>query len=97
MIVRLSPRAINDLADIADYIRSHNPSAAQRVRTAILDGLEILARFPNAGRRQNMENVRKLVIPRYPYLIYYTVDPAEDEVVVVAIQHAARKREYSDI
>jgi addiction module RelE/StbE family toxin len=97
MIVRLSPRATKDLADIADYVRSRNPSAAQRVRTAILDGLEILARFPNAGRRQNLENVRKLVIPRYPYLIYYTVDLSTDEVIVVAIQHAVRKREYSDI
>jgi plasmid stabilization system protein ParE len=70
MIVRFSPRSIQDLAEIAAYIRSHNPSAAQRVRTAILDSIEILSQFPNAGRRQNFERVRKLVIPRYPYLVY---------------------------
>jgi toxin ParE1/3/4 len=96
MIVRFIPRAIQDLTDIADYIRSQNPSASQRVRTAILDGIEIISRYPNAGRRQSLENVRKLVIRRYPYLIYYMVDAEADELVVISIRHAAREREYSD-
>jgi plasmid stabilization system protein ParE len=97
MIVRLSPRAIQDLAEIANYVRSHNPSAAQRVRAAILSTLDVLARFPNAGRRQAVQNVRKLVVRRYPYLVYYTVDFSTDEVVIVAIQRAAREREYDDL
>jgi mRNA-degrading endonuclease RelE of RelBE toxin-antitoxin system len=36
------------------------------------------------------------VTPRYSYLIYYTIDDATDEVVVVAIQHSARRRDYAD-
>jgi toxin ParE1/3/4 len=43
-----------------------------------------------------LENVRKLVIRRYPYLIYYMVDAEADELVVISIRHAAREREYSD-
>jgi toxin ParE1/3/4 len=96
MIVRFSPRAARDLSDIADYIRSRNPSGAQRVRAAILTSVEILARFPDAGRLQSYENVRKLVVRRYPYLIYYTVDLAANELVILAIQHAAREREYGE-
>ena len=97
MIVRFSRRAINDLADIANYIRTRNPSAAERVRTAILESIEILARFPNAGRRQNIGNVRKLVVRRYPYLVYYRIDAAAAAVIVVAVQHSAREREHSDV
>ncbi|MBM3527916.1 MAG: type II toxin-antitoxin system RelE/ParE family toxin [Alphaproteobacteria bacterium] len=97
MKVRISRRAARDLSDIADYIRARNPSAALRVRDAILDSLNILTRFPNAGRQQGVEDVRKLIVPRYPYLIYYTVAPAQGEAVVVAIQHAAQEREYSDL
>jgi plasmid stabilization system protein ParE len=67
------------------------------VRAAILESIDIPGQFPNAGRRQDIEGVRKLVIPRYPYLVYYTVGPAADELVIVAIQHAAREREFSDI
>ncbi len=70
MIVRFSPRAKNDLADIAHYIRSYNPAAAQRIRAAILAAVETIGQFPELGRRQNFESVRKFVISRYPYLVY---------------------------
>jgi hypothetical protein len=39
---------------------------------------------------------RKLVTRRYPYLVYYTVDVAREEVVILTIQHPAREREYED-
>jgi hypothetical protein len=32
----------------------------------------------------------------YLYLVYYTVDVAREEVVIVTIQHPAREREYED-
>jgi toxin ParE1/3/4 len=40
--------------------------------------------------------VRKLVTRRYPYLVYYTVDEASEEIVIITIQHPARDREHSD-
>src|SRR5262245_27109332 len=96
MRVRFTPRATADLAEIADYLRVRNPAAAQRVRANILKSLEVLATFPYIGRRQVQEPVRKLGVRRYPYLVYYTVDETADEVVIISIRHAARRREYSD-
>ena len=97
MKLRLAPRAVQDLANIANYIRARNPSAAQHVRTTIFQSLQNLILFPRAGREQTISGVRKLVTPRYSYLIYYTVDEVVDEIVVVAIQHPARQREYEDL
>ena len=97
MIVRFSRRAASDLTEVSTYLRSHNRVAAARVRAAILDSIELLNRFPNAGRRQDFEDVRKLVVPRYPYLIYYTVDQTSEQILIVTIQHSARQREYSDL
>lgn len=37
MRLRFTPRATANLIEIADYIHSHNPAAAQRVRAAIYD------------------------------------------------------------
>jgi len=96
MKLRFTPRATRDLIDIADYIYSQNPTAAVRVRWSILDSLELLVLFPEAGRRQSTEGVRKLVTRRYPNLIYYTVDFAVEEIAILTIQHPARDREYSD-
>ncbi|MBZ0139470.1 MAG: type II toxin-antitoxin system RelE/ParE family toxin [Pseudorhodoplanes sp.] len=96
MKLRFTERAAKDLADIADYILERNPEAALRVRTAILEAIQNLVLFPNVGRQQTLEGVRMLVTRRYPYLIYYTVDDAVDEIVIITIQHPAREREHSD-
>jgi toxin ParE1/3/4 len=96
MKLRFTPRATQDLLDIADYIRERNPDASLRVRAAILDSLQDLVLFPEAGRRQTTEGVRKFVIWRYSYLIYYVLDRSVDEIVILTIQHSAREREYED-
>ncbi len=96
MKLRFTPRATQDLAGIADYVREHSPQAALRVRSAILESLQNLALFPRLGRQQQVEGVRKLVTRRYPYIVYYTIADAADEVIILAIQHPAQEREHAD-
>ena len=97
MRLRFTPRAILDLYEIADYIRERNPTAARRVRTSILQSLQNLTMFPFIGRQQDADGVRRLVTRRYRYLVYYMIDEEVGEVVILSIQHPARKRPYSDI
>ena len=52
--------------------------------------------FLTRGRIQTVKGVRKLVTRKCPYLVYYTVDDEAGEVVILAIQHAARDREHED-
>ena len=97
MKLRFTPRATHDLADIADYIHERNPNAALRVRAAILESLQDLILFPELGRRQTVEGVRKLITRKYFYLVYYSLDRSADEIVILTIQHPAREREYEDV
>jgi addiction module RelE/StbE family toxin len=97
MRLRFTRRAVQDLAEIADYIRARNPAAAQRVRAAILESLQNVIAFPQMGRRQTVEGVRKLVTRKYSYLVYYIVDERAGEVVILTIRHHARDREFSDV
>ena len=90
-------RATRDIAEIADYLRARNPAGAVAVRDSILRSLQNLALFPAIGRPQNVEGVRKLVSPKYRYLIYYTIDEGADEILILTIQHPARRREYQDV
>ena len=96
MKLRLTPRATKDITEIGDYLRTRNPHAAERVRAAILESLQSLMLFPRPGRLQSVPGVRKLVTRKYPYLVYDVVDTEADEVVVLAVQHAARDREHED-
>jgi toxin ParE1/3/4 len=95
--LRFAPRATRDLAEIADYLRTRNPSAALAVRNAILRSLQNLSLFPAIGRPQNVEGVRKLVTPKYRYLVYYMIDEGAEEIVILTIQHPARRREYQEV
>jgi len=97
MRLRFTLRATRDLAEIADYIHERNPHAAVRVRAAILDSLQTLVLFPEAGRRQTVEGVRKLIVRRYSYLVYYSIDRSADEILILTIRHSARRRDYDDI
>jgi len=91
MKLRFTPQATQDLSEIADYIRAENPAAAGQVRAAILESLQVLTAFPHIGRRQNVEDVFRLVTRRFGYLVYYQVDEAAAEIVVLTIRHPARQ------
>ena len=96
MKLRFTRRAVDNIAELADYIRARNAEAAEAVRTAIYDSLANLLVFPNVGRQQTTEGVRKLVTRKYSYLIYYTVDEVAEEIVVLSVKHSARERDHSD-
>jgi addiction module RelE/StbE family toxin len=96
MKLRFTPRAVQDLIEIARYLHAGNPVGARRVRAALTVALRQLARFPRSGRSQRTHGVRKLAIKRYPYLLYYRIDTSTDEVIVLTVQHAARRREHQD-
>ena len=58
--------------------------------------LQNLLLFPHVGRKQKAEGVRKFVTRKYAYLIYYTVDEAAEEIVILNVKHPARRREHED-
>ena len=97
MKLRFTPHALRDLRELANYVRAENPAAARRVRSAIYETLRDLILFPKVGRRQSTEGVRKVVTRKYPYLVYYTLDEVENEIIILNVKHPARERNYSDI
>ncbi len=96
MKLRFTPRATENIVGIADYIRAHNPAAAQRVRAAIYESLQDLVLFPHVGRPQQTKGVRKFVTRKYAYLVYYMVDEAAEEIIILNVKHPAQEREHED-
>jgi len=96
MNLRFSPRATANLAEIADYLHARGPAAARHVRASILAGLKNLTVFPRLGRRQIVPGVRKLITPRYRYLVYYTIDDATSEIIILSVRHPSQRPEHSN-
>ncbi len=89
MRIAYSPRALADLGEIADYLHPLNPSAATRVKAAILATVQILSVFPGIGRQDTVGGVRRIGVRRFPYSIYYLIDQNAEESVVLTMRHDA--------
>jgi toxin ParE1/3/4 len=89
MRIRYSPRAINDLRAIADYLTERSPSGARAVEQKIKAAIDALSEFPGIGKPvTGRPDVRVMPVVRFPYLIFYTL--SGDELLVLHIRHGAR-------
>jgi plasmid stabilization system protein ParE len=94
MCAWFSPKAEHDLNKITGFIASNNPNAAQRVRSAILDVADLLAKNPKLGRNipraaSRHTQMRWFVVPKFRnYLIFY--QPFQKTIMVVRVLHAAQ-------
>ena len=92
MKIKYTPQAAADLVEIFDYIDKRHPVGALQVKKAIYMATGLLELFPYLGVRTDRTGVRMLVIPRYPYLVFYTRNMAEKEVSILSIRHTSRQR-----
>jgi toxin ParE1/3/4 len=89
VIIVWSPRAIAHLTELRAYIASDNPSAADRMGTALLAAVERLAQLPSLGRPGRVAGTRELVVPGTPDVIPYRV--RGNRLEVVAVFHGRQK------
>lgn len=90
MKIRFSPRAVDDLGAIADYLSDRSASGALAVERQIHATLKLLSEFPRCGRILDYRpNVRVIPVTRHPYLLFYSV--SGDQIVVLHVRHGARR------
>ena len=89
MKLRWTAPALRDLEEIGDYIARGNPSAADRIVTAVLSQAELLVTNPHIGRPGRVAETRELLITGTPYIAPYRVRGGE--VQILAVLHGARR------
>jgi addiction module RelE/StbE family toxin len=85
-----SPRSVDDLAQIREFISRDSERYADLVVARIVAAVERLEDFPESGRivpEFLLTEIREVLVP--PYRIVYRVGRARVEVVTVV--HAARQ------
>lgn len=74
----VSPQATQDLAQINDYLFAGDSQVADRFLSNITQKFELLANFPNMGRRRDELSSSLRSFPVDDYLIFYR--PIEDGI-----------------
>lgn len=89
---QFTPRALNDLGEIWDYIAADNVNAANRVELAILSACISLAKRPMMGSKRSEITplpVRFWTVTRFPnFIVVYR--PDTKPLQVVAVLHGNR-------
>ena len=92
MKVRWSETALAEMDSIFSYVFEYSRSAAAAVVGRIEELTALLGEFPLVGHLTDEADVRVLSVVRYPFMIFYTIDNAADEIVVLHVRHTAQER-----
>ncbi|WP_305679468.1 type II toxin-antitoxin system RelE/ParE family toxin [Bosea sp. (in: a-proteobacteria)] len=89
MKLRYRSAARSDITRIFDYLDGQSPQARQMLEIVLKAALERLLQFPFAGTPTTRPGTRRLVVPPYPYAIFYRA--TTDAIIVIAVRHTARR------
>ncbi len=92
--VKISARAASHVRRIAEWWAEHRPAAPGAVRTDIGDALALLAEQPGIGAVHEggrTQGVRRLLVGRIRYFIYYRA--THDTLEVLAVWHVSRGKQ----
>ena len=84
----LSPRALQDLERLADFLLASDPETARHTGAVLISGLQILKHHPLVGHIVEY-GYRELVISRgrTGYIALYKFDVAKDVALILTIRH----------
>ena len=83
-------KASRHLRAAYDYwARESSPAAADTMLERIFSAVELLERFPSAGRPGRIPNTREFVVVPTPFLVAYRT--RRSKIEILALLHGARK------
>jgi toxin ParE1/3/4 len=91
--IKILSRAKEDFIEIVEYIAQDKPEAATDVADRIEASINHLGQNPSMGKRSREPRLahlgyRYLVVGKY--LIFYTVDDVDEDIIIHRILHRAR-------
>ncbi len=91
MIYEFHPEAEQEFIEAAAYYERQVMGLGERFGGEVRQVIERLLEYPELGSPIN-EDLRRLVLPRFPYVLIYSV--TSDLLRVVAVAHAHRRPGY---
>ena len=90
-----SKRANKDLQEILTYYNDQSLNAAQNFLKEFIICTDTISTLPN-GFPISFSKVRKMVMPKYPFNIFYKTNHVQKEAVIARIWHQKRSAKGFD-
>ena len=86
-----APRVEDDLVDAATFYEGRSPGLGEDFLTAFRRAVDALVLAPTSGPPVEGGPVRRSMVMRFPYAVYYRAEP--ERVLVLAVTHTRRHPE----
>jgi plasmid stabilization system protein ParE len=93
--LEIAPRAETQIRRVAAWWRQNRRAAPELFSLELAHALEALVRVPGVGTvyaKRRGVNIRRVLLPRSRYHVYFSYDPETDVVAVRAVWHGSRGR-----
>lgn len=86
--VFIDERALNEINHAIEYYDSERDGLGSEFMVAFSQLVNFLKRFPKFQIRYDL--IRCAQVKRFPYLIHYTLDEANEKITIHAVLHTSR-------
>lgn len=90
--ITFHPEAEDELKAAIDYYDRQRDGLGAELQEAVERASEVIGRIPQAFSLHNAAGVRKFVLQRFPYCLFYL--ELDESVWVVAVAHQKRQPNY---
>ena len=81
-----------DVEAQVEWLEDEHPTWIPKLELGLVEAFELLADFPRAGVATPTPPIRKLVLHRLPFVIWYAFDDARGPVHLLRLFHARQRR-----
>jgi plasmid stabilization system protein ParE len=93
--VLFTPRSEAQVLEAAQWWRANRPAATELFDEELITSLQLLVELPELGRRYphpRVGGVRRLLMPRTRYHLYYVHEVEDEALIVLALWSSVRGR-----
>jgi toxin ParE1/3/4 len=90
--VTFHPEAEAELEAASDYYDDQRAGLGAEFEAEVQEAVERVARMPQAFPLHGSTGLRKCVVPRFPYTVFFV--ELEDSVWIAAVAHQRRRPDY---
>jgi toxin ParE1/3/4 len=91
--VKFAPDAARELEEAARWYADKSSAACAGFRSAVIDAVELISNAPLSWRQVTGSGVRRIVVDKYPYTVYFEV--LGDMVYVLSVAHHRKAPKYT--
>jgi plasmid stabilization system protein ParE len=89
------PEALLEYADATNYyLQEVSARVADAFITAVESAIRDILAAPDRWRVIEQPGIRRYILYRFPYVLYYRLEAEQERVTIYAVMHCSRKPGY---